>query len=380
MGKWILSSIKDKIDPYQFGGLRGISTTHALVDMLHLWHTAIHSSNSIRILFLDFSKAFDLVDHSILIGKFKQLGTPNILLRWLCDFLSDRKQRVKIGNEVSSWLSLTGSMPQGSCLGPLCFVVYISDMSFPSNMWIHKYIDDTTISEQINSDNESQLQQAADAMETWSHENQMKINASKTKEMLISYKKTKPVATRVEIGSKQIDCVSTFKLLGVWLQNDLLWNAHVNYICTRASPRLYYLRQLKRSGMSSGDMITFYKAVVRPVLEYACAVWHPGLTTHQSDTLEMIQKRAMKIIHPDMPYTIALTQISMDTLKDRRHDLCRTFYVNGCKPQPRLNKYLVNRPAPAYKFRNRHQFEIPLPRNERMKKDFITYSLMNFQL
>ena len=118
---WILESIEDKIDPNQFGGIRGLSTTHALVDMVHRWHDGIHCNKSIRILFLDYSKAFDLVDHTLLIEKFKNLGVPNILLRWLCNYLCDRKQRVRIGKEISSWLSLNGSMPQGSLLGPPVF-------------------------------------------------------------------------------------------------------------------------------------------------------------------------------------------------------------------------------------------------------------------
>ena len=138
MGLWIWESIGDNFDPYQYGGKKGLSTTDALLDMLHHWHSAVHSGQSVRILLLDYSKAFDLVDHNLLIKKFEHLGTPPVLLRWLCAFLADRKQRVKIGQEVSEWLSLKGAMPQGSWLGPLAFVVFISDMPLEIPWLSHK--------------------------------------------------------------------------------------------------------------------------------------------------------------------------------------------------------------------------------------------------
>ena len=74
--------------------------------MTHHWHTAIYSRQTVCIIFLDYAKAFDLVDHNILVSKFQRLGTPPILLRWICGFLSDRKQRVKIGKDTSEWLTI----------------------------------------------------------------------------------------------------------------------------------------------------------------------------------------------------------------------------------------------------------------------------------
>ena len=125
IGGYILTALGSKLDPRQFGGIKGLSTTHALVDMLHHWHSMIHSGESVRILFLDYSKAFDLVDHTLLIDKFHRLGVPEILTRWLSGFLRDRRQRVKLGQDVSEWLTLKGGMPQGSWLGPLCFILFI---------------------------------------------------------------------------------------------------------------------------------------------------------------------------------------------------------------------------------------------------------------
>ena len=121
IGNWILETISGKMDVNQYGGLRGTSTTHALVDLLQNWHNIIHTNETVRILYVDFRKALDSVNHAILLDRFCELGVHPILISWLHSFLHERQQRVKIGNEVSSWLNMIGAVPQGSWLGPLCF-------------------------------------------------------------------------------------------------------------------------------------------------------------------------------------------------------------------------------------------------------------------
>jgi len=92
-----------------------------------------------------------------------------------------------------------------------------------------------------------------------------------------------------------IECVTTFKLLGITLLSDLSWEAHINANCAKVAPRLYYLKQLRCAGLPSGDLLYFYLTVIRPVLEYGCAVWHHGLTVAQSPKLDSLQNRALRI-------------------------------------------------------------------------------------
>ena len=117
----MLESIKEKIYFNQCGGLRGTSTTHALVVILQNWHNIIHTNKTVRILYIDFRKAFDSINHVILLDMFRELGVHPVLIPWLHIFLYQRQQRVKIGDEVSSWLTVKGAVLQGSWLGPLCF-------------------------------------------------------------------------------------------------------------------------------------------------------------------------------------------------------------------------------------------------------------------
>jgi hypothetical protein len=104
-----------KFDRRQYGALKGRSTTHALIDILHTWHQALDDRNSARVLFIDFSKAFDHVDHTTVLDKMASLGVlPPFILRWMHSFLHESKQQVKIGNTVSSWTTMNGGMPQGT--------------------------------------------------------------------------------------------------------------------------------------------------------------------------------------------------------------------------------------------------------------------------
>ena len=123
----MLDYIVDRLDVNQYGGLRGLSTIHALVDMLHTWLlTAEERKASHVVVLLDYRKAFDYVDHTVLVTKCKSYILPNFIIRWLCAFLSDRSQKVRLGQELSDCVSLKGSVPQGSWLGrrsapPMCY-------------------------------------------------------------------------------------------------------------------------------------------------------------------------------------------------------------------------------------------------------------------
>jgi len=125
----------------------------------------------------------------------------------------------------------------------------------------------------------------------------MTVNGKKTNEMLIgSVVKNPPV--QVSLNDMTVDQVSTFKLLGVQISNDLKWTNHIDAVSAKIASRLYFLRQLKRAGATFSDLLSFYCTVIRPFAEYASPAWHSSLTAAQSDVLESLQKRAMNIIFP----------------------------------------------------------------------------------
>jgi len=120
--------------------------------------------------------------------------------------------------------------------------------------------------------------------------------------------------------------VSAFKLLGVHASSDLKWMEHVDAITSKAASRLYFLKQLRRVDVPTRDLLHFYTIVVQPVLEYACPVWHSGLTVSQSDPLESVQKRAIRTVYPDADYQTSLIVAGIDKLRKRREVLMAKFF------------------------------------------------------
>jgi hypothetical protein len=147
IGSWILQTITPHIDSKQYGVVQGRSTTHQLVDILHHWHQALDNSSSIRVVFLEYAKAFNHVDHCIVIIKLQALGVSNVLTRWISSFVFGRHQRVEISDILSDWLSLSGGMPPGAWLGPLIFIILINDSTV--DCLFHKFLDDTTLSKVV---------------------------------------------------------------------------------------------------------------------------------------------------------------------------------------------------------------------------------------
>ncbi len=160
VGEWLWEIVGSQIGSDLFGGLQGSSTTHALVDILHNWYLHANRMNISRVLLLDYLKAFDLVDHNILVKMLYSYFVPDILVYWIGSFLSDRRQRVRIGQEISDWLHMNGSVPQVSWLGPLLFVIMIDGLQAMG--LLHKYMDDSTVIEEVFNPADAHLQEDRD--------------------------------------------------------------------------------------------------------------------------------------------------------------------------------------------------------------------------
>ena len=150
--------------------------------MLHDWlRTMEGNGSSVRTSLLDYRKAFDLVDHHLLIAKLFTLGVKPTTVNWIIDFLRDRQQRVKLNNNCySSWLNVPAGVPQGTCLGLWLFLVMINDLKLPGgsfSMW--KFADDTAVSEVVPISGESSLQEVVNHISSWSHDSLFQLNPTK---------------------------------------------------------------------------------------------------------------------------------------------------------------------------------------------------------
>ena len=165
----------------------------------------------------------------------------------------DRKQRVKLTHDCySEWRSVSAGVPQGTKLGPWLFLIMINDLDTPADMW--KYVNDTSISETVGKGCESNLQQVVDDLSRQSSSERFQLNEAKCKELKISFANSNLTFNPIKLNGKPLEEVTSAKLLDLNISSDLKWNVHVLELVKKASCRLYFLRQLKRSQVTPEEL------------------------------------------------------------------------------------------------------------------------------
>ena len=139
---------------------------------------------------------------------------------------------------------------------------------------------DTSVSEVINKNEMGKMQCLVNDINTWCMKNEMKLNQTKCKDMIISFALEHPKLDPIFIEEHELVPVSSAKILGMYISVDLKWNTHITHIVSKASKRLYFLRLLKRSGVDRYSLLTVFTTCIRPVLEYGCQAWSYGITQY----------------------------------------------------------------------------------------------------
>jgi len=276
---------------------------HALISMIHSPAKSAYGNGlTMRVVLFDFRKAFDLIDHHVLAQKLSCYDIPGSISCWIIDFLTDPKQRIKLSRDCfSEWEAVLAGVQQGTKLGPWLFLIMINDLSV-ADTTLGKYGDNTTLVESVSKNETSYMQLRPDELVRQSEADSFQFNESKCKELRISFSRSESPIDHVTINDKQMEVVSSAKLLRVVVSDNLRLNANVESICKKAATRPYFLRQLKRAKVPPNDMLLFYITYIRPILEYACPVFHHSLLQYLYNEVERLQKRALQIILPDLSY------------------------------------------------------------------------------
>ena len=208
-----------------------------------------------------------------------------------------------------------------------------------SHLW--KFVDDTTASDVVPKGNTSKAQSIVNQVIEWSHINREQLNPDKCKELQISFSRNPVELDAVVIDRKEVEVVSTVKLLGLTTNANLTWNAHVENVAWKAIKRLYFLVQLKRTKLSSTDLILYYNTCVRSVVDYAVQVFFNALPQYPINALVRIEKRAISIILPSTSYNNECEILGITPMVHHIDSLCdKLFHSIASDKDHTLNSLL----------------------------------------
>ena len=302
--QFLKTSTNSLSDPLQFAYKANRSVEDAVSLTLHkiVQHLDTQKSYA-RILFLDFSSAFNTIAPQKLYDKLLDgLHVDPQMCRWILDFLLERPQVVRIHNTLSDTLVLNTGAPQGCVLSPLLFTLFTNDCrSSNESVILVKFSDDTTISGLISQGDETSYREEVQSMVTWCEENNLVLNVSKTKEMIVDFRSKPSVINPLKINDEFVEIVQTFKFLGSIISCDLSWDAHILAARKKAQQRLYFLRQLKKFGVDQKILVQFYRSIIESVLTFSLTTWFPSTSVQNQQDLYRAVKAATKIIGCDLP-------------------------------------------------------------------------------
>ena len=315
----------------QYGFCKGRSCTSQLLVTIEEWMRNLDNNVPTDAIFLDFAKAFDTVPHKRLLTKVKGYGVQGKVLNWVGDFLSKREQYVAINGKCSGRVPVSSGVPQGSVLGPTLFIYFINDLPGTTLEKVKVFADDTKNFKEINSqDDARKLQESLDLLVEWSEKWLLRFNSSKCKVLHIG-KNNPRYEYHIKDGNetRKLETTQEEKDLGVIVDENLTFEKHINETVKKC-------RQL--CGLIMGTityktkeiMIPLFKALVRPILEYANSVWCPYKKKHIR-SIEKIQKQFTKRVDgmKGLNYHERMAYLKLPSLEYRRvrGDMIETYKI-----------------------------------------------------
>ena len=306
----------------QHGFMRRRSTVTNLAVFTDFIARHMDKGLQVDVVYTDYSKCFDRIDHNILISKLLGIGVHGDLLRWLESYLRNRLQAVRIGVFKSNFELIPSGVPQGSHLGPLLFNIYLHDIETCfMNSKILMYADDNKIYMPIRciADCED-LQTDLNRLLAYCERNRLELNVKKCQTITYT-RKRKFMTYNYKFGSSVIPRVSLVRDLGVILDNKLLFTSHFDYITQKAHKLLGFIHRSAKPFRKIESLKVLYFAYVRSITEYASPIWSPSYATHRS-RIESVQRcftrRLSYRLREHQNYEDRLITFRMHSLEDRR--------------------------------------------------------------
>ena len=362
----------------QFGFRKQRSTSHAISQLLNQIYSNMNKSIITAAVYIDFSKAFNSVQHSTLVNKLKQLDITQGTLNWLISYLEGREQRTLVNSTYSAYLPVPQGVPQGSVLGPLLYIIYSNDI-------IHRikcsgytfYADDIVLYSkkkciiQAGLDLQSDLDRLAD----WCADNEIYMNINKTKVVFFGSKVKLNSAPLPElaVGGEVLQRAKTYTYLGLKLDEQLSLETHANSLIKRVSNKVYQLTKI-RSFITKRAALLIYKNMILPILEYGDIFLHSASQAIRKK-LQTLQNKALRCaLHKDkyVRTNELHDEAKLLKLKDRRH-MHMLLHIYQLTQMPDFRMWKAHQPTGVRTRSSKKKLlSLRKPTNEKYKRS-ITY-------
>ena len=378
----------------QHGFRENYSTESAVIELTDHLKSQIDKHHLPMCLFLDLSKAFDTINFDIMLMKLRHLGFNSLALNWFETYLKHRKQFVSFNGSDSPLLETKTGVPQGSVLGPLLFLIYINDIDSVSNIFkIICFADDSTLIVSLcaatnycrlcnlnNVFSSDFINQELDKIYNWFCINKLSINPDKIKFMIFKNKQrntSNMFVPTLKLNNKILERVHDFLYLGIFLDEDMTWNSHINYMANKISKNIGILKRLKHT-LPKNILKTLYDTLIHSHLNYGTLLWGFNI-----DRLKKLQKQAIRVITDSyyLEHTNGLFKIlkilKLEDISDLKQLIFYHKFINNNLPCS-INNFLTRQNRNLRICHTAYFLQIPPATNTEIAKLCIRYSIPTF--
>lgn len=365
MKQAVVQQVQGSLDPLQFAYSAGRGIEDATLMLLNCLYRHLEGPlTHARLLFIDFSSAFNTIQPHLLAEKLlSDFNLDTNIIGWILDFLTDRSQCVRVNGVLSNKLHSSTGSPQGCVLSPLLYILYTNScQSKFENRHIIKFADDSVIVSLLKG-GELDHGPVVNDFVSWCKEFFLELNVSKTKDMIIDFRKTAPIPKLTVIEGTEIDLVENYKYLGTVFDNKLCFQANADAISKKVQQRLYFLRKMNYFNVCTKMMTLFYRTFIESVLSFCIVTWFGNLNLADKNRLGRLVRVASKVI--------GVNQAQLSDLYDRQV-VRKAHAILDCAYHPLQREFEL---LPSGR-----RYRVPIQRTKRFKDSFVCTAIRRLNL
>ena len=347
------------LDVRQHGFRKDHSTVSAIMEVVQFMYERLDEGYTVHCAYIDYSKAFDTLNHDILCVKLCNLGFSRQIVAWCRNYLTDRYQSVKMDGKTSSRLPIKCGVPQGSILGPLFFIVYVNDLfDVYMNMNVHitLYADDTVlyVADKNPDLAATCLEEGLCKLSEWCILNKLTVNVKKTKHMVLTPPGRDRVCKAVNLNGEALDTVRTYNYLGVDIDDCLTFQHFLKQKCNKVNSKVYQMGKLRKF-ITRDVACLIYKQTILPLVEYADIMVESG-PTDKITRLQTLQDRALRIIDNKEHQNLDVDELSVH-YRILPLKLCRSEHLGSVMYRLSKNNSMLEYTRPRVHLRNHNKIK-----------------------